>query len=269
MRIALKLAYLGTDYHGFQVQPDVKTIEGELFRALKELKIINNPQEANYIAAGRTDKGVHALGQVIAFDTDNPRAAIPRAINSMLCNIWAWASAKVSQDFDPRRDARYREYRYIMHGKYDLSTLRKAAKLLKGMHDFSNFATPEKGRTTVCRIEKMKIQAKKIFTIIDIRADRFLWHMVRKLATAMKMIGSNERDLKWLENMLNLECSEALEPAPAYGLILKNVEYENIAWNEDSYAKKEMLESIEELFLWHATMAEILGELKENYASRI
>jgi len=77
MRIALKIAYIGTDYHGFQVQPDVNTIEGELFRALKELNIINNPQDANYLAAGRTDGGVHAIGQVIAFDTDKPDIAIP------------------------------------------------------------------------------------------------------------------------------------------------------------------------------------------------
>ncbi len=264
MRIALKVAYIGTDYHGFQVQPDVKTIEGEIFRALHELNIINNPQEANYIAAGRTDRGVHALGQVIAFDTANPDVAIPRAINSMLRNIWTWARADVPSDFDPRRDARYREYRYIIIGKYNISLLRKASRLIKGTHDFSNFATPYKQRNSICTIEKIDIHAKRELVIIDIRANYFLWHMVRKIATAMKMMGSGTKDMTWLEKMLNLEFNEALEPAPACGLALRNVEYENITWYEDVYAKKTISENIEEQFLMHNVMAEMLGEFKES-----
>lgn len=264
MRIALKLAYLGAGYHGFQVQPDVKTIEGELFRALRELDIINNPHEANYIAAGRTDKGVHALGQVVAFDTNNPDVAIPRAINSRLANIWAWARAEVSKDFDPRRDAKHREYRYIMHGSYDLSLLQEAACLFNGIHDFSNFATPDRDRTTVCKIEKIHIQVKNDFTVIDIRADRFLWHMVRKIASALKLIGSGAKDTTWLEKMLAPDAfTEALEPAPAYGLVLKNVEYGNIAWKEDAYSRKAISESIEEQFLMHGVMAEMLKEFME------
>ncbi len=240
MRIALKVAYIGTDYHGFQVQPDVKTIEGKLLRALSELSIINNRHEANYIAAGRTDKGVHALGQVIAFDTDNPEVAHPRAINSRLPpTIWTWARAKVPDDFDPRRDALSREYRYIMCGKYNVSSLRSASKLLKGTHDFSNFATPDKERTNTCKIEKIKIRVERDFIIMDIKANYFLWHMVRKIATAMKMVGCGARDISWLEQMHTpSEFTEGLEPAPAYGLILKNVEYENVEWTEDTYTKK-------------------------------
>ncbi len=265
MRIALKVAYIGADYHGFQVQPDVKTIEGEIFRALCELNIINNPHEANYIAAGRTDKGVHALGQVIAFDTDNPGVAIPRAINSKLRNIWTWARAEVPSDFDPRRHARYREYRYILHGKYSSVSLRKAFRLFKGIHDFSNFATPEKGKTCVCKIEKLDMDVKRGFTILDIRADRFLWHMVRKIATAMKLVGSGARDIRWLEQMLEpAQFTGALEPAPAYGLVLKNVEYENITWKEDAYAMKAIRENLEEQFLMHGVMAEMLGEFKDS-----
>ncbi|MCZ7393592.1 MAG: tRNA pseudouridine(38-40) synthase TruA [Candidatus Methanoperedens sp.] len=266
MRIALKVAYIGTEYHGFQVQPDVKTIEGELFRALRELKVINNPHEANYIAAGRTDKGVHALGQVIAFDTDNSDVAIPRAINSELPSaIWTWAGAEVPSNFDPRRHARYREYRYIMPGKYDISLLMNAASLLKGKHDFSNFSTPENGRTSLCKIEKIDIHEEKEFTVIDIRADYFLWHMVRKIATALKMVGSGARDMRWLEQMLNPKAfTEGLEPAPAYGLVFRNVEYENIIWDEDAYAKKVMSENLEERFLMHGVMAEMLREFKDS-----
>ncbi|HEY9204879.1 MAG TPA: tRNA pseudouridine(38-40) synthase TruA [Candidatus Methanoperedens sp.] len=266
MRIALKVAYIGTDYHGFQVQPDVRTLEGEIFRALGELGLIDDPHEANFMAAGRTDKGVHALGQVIAFDTYKPEVAQPRVINSKLPpTIWTWAWAEVPSDFDPRRHALNREYRYIICGKYNISLLRNASKILKGTHDFSNFATPEKERTNTCKVQKIEMRVEREFTIMDIRANRFLWHMVRKIATAMKMIGTGAREISWLEQMLRPEdFTEGLEPAPAYGLIFKNAEYENIGWNEDAYAKKIISENLEEQFLWHGVMAEMIKELKES-----
>jgi tRNA pseudouridine38-40 synthase len=266
MRIALQVAYIGTDYHGFQFQPDARTIEGELMRALAELNIINNPHEANYIAAGRTDQGVHALGQVIAFDTANPDAVIPRAINIKLpLTIWTWAKAYVPSDFDPRRDALSREFRYILCGKYSISLLRNASRLLKGVHDFTNFSTSDKEHTNICKIENIDMRVEGDFTIMDIRADHFVWHMVRKLATAMRMVGCGARDLSWLEQMLNpAEFNEGIEPSPAYGLIFKNVEFENIIWDEDAYAKKTIKDNLEEQFRWHGVMAEMLKELKES-----
>ena len=268
MRIALKIAYVGTDYHGSQVQPDVKTIEGELFRALRELNIINDPHEANFGAAGRTDSGVHALGQVIAFDTDKPHIALPRAVNSKLSGaIWAWARAQVHPDFDPRRNAKYREYRYVMFGKYDISVLLKASDLLVGKHDFCNFVTPEKERGSICKVEKIELREAGECTIMDIRADHFLWHMVRKIASALKMVGMGEKDLAWLEKMLKpSDFREGLEPAPAYGLVFKNVEYENITWDDDVYAKKSISKVLDEHFLRHTIMAQMLEELKEGLA---
>jgi tRNA pseudouridine38-40 synthase len=268
MRIALKIAYIGTDYHGFQVQPDVNTIEGELFRALKELNIINNPHEANYIAAGRTDRGVHALGQVIAFDTDNPDIVLPRAVNNKLPpTIWVWASAQVSDDFDPRRDALSREYRYIMCGQYNISLLRNASRLLKGVHDFANFSTPDKDRSSISMVHSINVRVERDFMILDIQANHFVWHMVRKIATALKMVGSGAQDLAWLEQMLSPgEYTEGLEPAAPYGLIFKDVEYRSMIWHEDTYAKKTIIEKLDKEFLWHGVMAEMLRELKEGLA---
>ena len=266
MRIALKFAYLGTDYYGYQIQPGVPTIEGKLLKALKDCGAMKNPSKARYSVAGRTDRGVHALGQVIAFDTNNPDAAIPRAINTRLPpTIWVWARAHVPSDFDPHSNALSREYRYIMCGKYSISLLRSASRLLKGVHDFANFATLEKEKSSICRIEKIEMRVEREFTIMDIQADHFVWHMVRKIATAMKMTGCGTRDLSWLEQMLNpAEFTEGLEPAPAYGLIFKNIEYENIIWDEDAYAKKAVRQSLEEQFRWHGVMAEMLRELKES-----
>lgn len=266
MRIALKVGYIGTNYHGFQIQPDVRTIEGELFASLSRLDVIRNPHEANYIASGRTDKGVHAIGQVIAFDTDRPELAIPGAINSNLDPaIWTWARAQVPDDFDPRRDARSRQYLYIMPQKLDIYLLEIASGLLIGEHDFSNFITPEKERSPLTEILYLKVRINGEFTIIDISADHFLWHMVRKIAAALKLIGSRKKDLEWLKKMLLPgEFHEALEPAPAHGLILKNVECDDISWKDDSYAKKRALKALEGEFLWHNVMARIFCELREN-----
>ncbi|CAG0957115.1 tRNA pseudouridine synthase A [Methanosarcinales archaeon] len=266
MRIALKVGYIGTNYHGFQIQPDVLTIEGELFASLKKLDLIKNPHEANYIASGRTDKGVHALGQVIAFDTPVPEIAIPRAINSNLPGtIWTWARAQVPDGFDPRRHAKSREYMYIMPGKLDNPLLNSASKLIMGEHDFLNFITPEKDRISSTFVYKLNTSTVGEFTIMDISADHFLWHMVRKIATALKMIGSGKRDIPWLEKMLlPSQFREALPPAPAHGLVLKNVEYGNIDWKEDPYAKKKTSEILTEEFLWHSVMAQMLNELKKD-----
>ncbi len=268
MRIALKVAYIGTDYHGFQIQPDVNTIEGELFRALQELDIIVNPHEANYIAAGRTDAGVHALGQVIAFDTEKPEIVQPRVVNSKLpAGIWTWANAQVPDDFDPRRDALSREYRYIMCGQYNISLLRNASRLLKGVHDFANFSTPDKDRSSISMVQSINVRVEREFMILDIQANHFVWHMVRKIATALKLVGNGTHDLKWLEQMLSPgEYTEGLEPAPPYGLVFKDVEYRNIIWCEDAYAKKAIKEKLDRQFLWHGVMAEMLRELKESLA---
>jgi len=266
MRIALKLAYIGIDHHGFQVQPNVKTIEGELFRALCELNIINDPHEAKYIASGRTDRGVHALGQVVAFNTEKPNIAVPSAINSRLNgSIWVWARAEVSPGFDPRRFAKYREYMYIMLGRFDLSTMKEASQLITGKHDFYNFVKNDNERITICTINKIDVHEAGEFTIINIRADYFFWHMVRKIVTAMKMVGMGERDTLWFEKMLHpSRFSEGLQPAPAYGLIFKNVGYDNITWNEDKYTKRIISKTLDEMFLERAVMAQLLREFKDG-----
>jgi tRNA pseudouridine38-40 synthase len=266
MRIALKIAYIGTDHHGFQVQTNVKTIEGDLFRALCEMNIINDPQEAKYIASGRTDRGVHALGQVVAFNTEKPNIAVPSAINSRLDGtIWAWARAEVSPGFDPRRFAKSREYMYIMFGRFDLPIMKEASQQLIGKHDFYNFSKNDNERRTICTIKKIDVHEAGEFTIIDITADYFFWHMVRKIATALKMVGTGERDVSWFEKMLHpTEFGEGLQPAPAYGLIFKNVEYDNITWNEDKYTKRIISKTLDEMFLKHAVMAQLIREFKDG-----
>ncbi|MCL7410278.1 MAG: tRNA pseudouridine(38-40) synthase TruA [Methanosarcinaceae archaeon] len=265
MRVALKLAYIGTNYHGSQVQSNDPTIEGKIFEALKELGIIDTPKQANFKSAGRTDAGVHALGQVVAFNTDKPELAIPRVINSKLPNsIWAWAHAHVSDDFNPLYHAVSRTYRYIMSGEqYDISKIRTASKLLIGTHDFANFCTTDGNKSTLRNVMRIDVRVSGALTKIDVQANSFLWNMVRKFVTALTMVGSGVRDIEWLEQMLNPELyEEGLEPAAAYGLTLTKVDYtQPIEWIEDSYSIRRAHEHIHEHLIRHRVMAEVLEGL--------
>ncbi|MCQ1534726.1 tRNA pseudouridine(38-40) synthase TruA [Methanosarcina sp. KYL-1] len=265
MRVALKIAYIGTEFHGSQIQPNVETVEGELFKALRKLGIIESPKSANYTCAGRTDAGVHALEQVIAFDTDKPNLAIPRVINSELPpTIWAWAHAEVPSDFDARRDAVSRHYRYVMSGEdYDISKIREASKLLLGTHDFANFSKADGDKGTVRTLERIDVRVDGEFTKIDVVGNSFLWNMVRKIVTALTMIGNGVRDEDWLLQMLNPEIyEEGIEPAPAYGLTLMEVKYPDaIEWTVDSYSVRRAGEQNYKHILRQRVMAEVLEEL--------
>lgn len=265
MRVALKIAYIGTDYNGSQVQPDAPTIEGKIFEILIKLGIIDHPKEANFKSAGRTDAGVHALGQVVAFNTDKPELAIPRVINSKLPNsIWVWAHAHVSDDFNPIYHAVSRSYRYIMSGElYDISKIRAASKLLIGTHDFANFSTNYGDKSTLRNVERIDVRVSGALTKIDVRANSFLWNMVRKVVTALMMVGSDVRDIEWLEQMLDPESyEEGIEPAAAYGLTLTKVDYKiPIEWIEDGYSMHWAHEHMYEHLIRHRVMAEVLEGL--------
>ena len=273
-RVALKIGYLGTLYHGFQIQPQSvgPTIEGELFTALKNLDIIEDQASSNYSAAGRTDKGVHALSQVVSFDTANPNVT-PRIINSMLPDdIWAFAIAKPPPGFNARRDAIAREYRYFLWVQpdvdMDITGMREASELFIGIHDFSNFSQPDNHEeneagsySSRTEIKRVSMEKRSSFIIIDIEARSFLRKMVRKIVSALKMVGSGTRDKRWVEDLLELRIAEQIEPALAFGLVLKNVSYQGITFSEDEYAKRRIAARIKEDLIFHATMAEVLGDM--------
>lgn len=271
-RVALKIGYLGTNYHGFQIQPqsELLTIEGELLKALKKLDVIEDRKSANYSAAGRTDKGVHALAQVVSFDTSNPNVT-PRMINSMLPDdIWAYALAKPVPGFNARKDAVSREYRYFifLHTDLDITRMREASELFIGAHDFSNFSQPEvESHSTIREIKRIDVELenKNTFVVIDIEASGFLRKMVRKIVSALRMVGSGIKDKKWIEALLELRIKEEIEPAPAFGLLLKNVSYRGVKFVEDEYAKRRILERLRADLVLHATMAEVLGDMTDEY----
>lgn len=275
-RIALKIGYLGTNYHGFQVQPqsEMPTIEGELFKALKKLEIIEDRKTANYSYAGRTDKGVHALSQVVSFDTSNPNVR-PRMINSVLSDdIWVYALAKPHSGFNARKNAISREYRYFLFLHTDLdmdiTRMRAASELLTGTHDLSNFSHQDdhEAGTHVREIKRIAIEKRNSVISIDIEASGFLRKMARKIVSALRMVGSGMKDKRWVEDLLELRIKEQIEPAPAFGLVLKNVYYRDVKFMEDEYAKRRIEARLKKDLVFHATMAEVLGDMINEYAQQ-
>ncbi len=265
MRVALKFAYLGTEYYGYQIQHGIPTIEGKLLKALRDAGTLKNLSKARYSAAGRTDRGVHALGQVIAFDTESAEAAKPGTITGDLHQIWIYAWAQVGKDFNARMSAVEREYRYVFWGKgLDIDKMEDAASIFPGTHDFRNFAAENREKSTLCDIKAISIRNDGDWFYLDIAGNRFLQHMVRKIAAALKLIGKGEKDGGWLANMLDCSITDTFQPMEANGLILMNVKYPGIKWNIDSYARSRALEKIHELFISRETVARMLEEIERG-----
>jgi tRNA pseudouridine38-40 synthase len=236
MKIALKLAYLGDCYYGFQRQPDLVTVDSEVRKALKQIGVING----DFCYAGRTDRGVSALGQVIDFWIDEQDAylARPRCVNGRLPrDIWAWAWAVAPIGFSARWNALWREYRYLLwHEGLDVELMRCAAEKMLGSHDFRNFSSSKEG--TIKEIQKLEISQENGLVTFDIRADGFLWNMVRKIVRSLEMIGSGEKDQNWIEELLNPELNYGAPTAPAEGLILMDVGYNGLDWQIDEYSRE-------------------------------
>jgi tRNA pseudouridine38-40 synthase len=237
VRVALKVAYLGDNYYGFQRQPEVPTVEAEIKEALEKIGV----PEGKFGYAGRTDRGVNALGQVIDFEIGDDKEALtyPRPLNGRLPrDVWTWARSLVPENFDSRYSALWREYLYILyHQGLDMDVVRSGAHKLLGEHDFRNFSSCKED--TVREILGLEVREKSPnIVVFQIKANGFLWNMVRKIVCSLEAVGSGETDLSWIDDLLNPEINEGAPTAPAEGLILKGVGYEGISWQVDDYSRK-------------------------------
>ncbi|MHC1631529.1 MAG: tRNA pseudouridine(38-40) synthase TruA [Methanotrichaceae archaeon] len=260
MRVALKLAYLGHRYHGFQRQPQVLTVESVVRKGLLSLGLA----EQNFCYAGRTDQGVNALGQVITFSLDEDMAhlAIPRVINSRLPpDVWTWAYAMVPDDFSARHGALWRKYRYALYRKdLDLDTMQQAAQNLIGIHDFKNFSTEKMGCTDR-NLMSLEIKEQNDFVLLEIKSNGFLWNMARKMVTALEMIGSGEKELEWIHDLLNPALNQGVAAAPPEGLMLVDVFYPGIEWTDDLYSKRMASERLARTLRPQMALAETTEEI--------
>jgi len=245
------VAYDGTGYFGFQRQTgDTPTIQGELERAIERVA----GQQVTVKAAGRTDAGVHATGQVIAFELDwrHPIEDLGRALNATLPDAVAVRSLdEVEQGFHPRFDARSRVYEYTLYvapvrhpllNRYawhvpansplDLPAMQQAATRLIGVHDFAAFGQPPQGESTIREVMRSECftlpEPQAVAQVIRYRieANAFLYRMVRRLVSALVRVGSGDLALGEFEAVFRAADGTRLnQTAPAHGLCLVEVRY--------------------------------------------
>ena len=243
MNILIKITYDGTNFHGFQSQPDERTVEGELNKGLaKTLK-----EEVKVFYAGRTDRGVHALGQYANFysDTTIDIGNLPKVINFNLPEDVSVVGAKfVTDDFHARYDAKLKKYRYVVHrSRYrnalllnrayeypyevDPERMRKALSYLIGEHDFSSFMG--KGavvKDSIRTIDRIDVIEDGDFLYLDFVAKAFLKNMIRIVTGTALEIGRGQREIEYMEEALEKKKRKASGPtAPACGLYLVDVKY--------------------------------------------
>jgi tRNA pseudouridine38-40 synthase len=247
--LKLILAYDGSEFSGWQVQPGAATIQGTLASAIGRItaeKVL--PQ-----GSGRTDAGVHALAQVATFSTESPIPAenLVKALNDILpAAIRVLEVSEVAADFHARKSARAKTYRYrlyrgaicppflaryVWHHPYPLDedTMQTAAALVVGEHDFTSFAAvdPERGReegeaTNVRRIFSSSWQRDGNELVYAVRGSGFLHHMVRNLVGTFVLVGKGTLKASDVERILaERNRSAAGATVPASGLYLVSVEY--------------------------------------------
>lgn len=241
MNIKLILEYEGTHYHGWQTQSGTPTVEA----ALRNTLISLTGESPRLEAAGRTDAGVHALGQVVSFrlEREFPVAQLAGALNARLPRDIAVRHAQIVDDsFRARHSARLRHYAYRirqglprgayqrqyawgLHDMLDVSAMRSAGERLEGTHDFRAFGhSPRPGGHTVRRVHDLTVNALGEWVTIAVAADAFLYGMVRRIAGALVDIGRRKRNIDWIDELL-AGSNAGLRLAPPHGLVQVGVEY--------------------------------------------
>jgi tRNA pseudouridine38-40 synthase len=243
MKIAIGVAYDGSAFEGWQSQPSGRTVQDHLERALAG--IATHPVRT--IAAGRTDAGVHALGQVAHFETEaeRPVQAWVRGANSALPDAVAvqWAQP-VPDTFHARYSATARTYRYILfchpvrpavlaqrvgwfHLPLALEPMQAAGRLLLGEHDFSAFRSSEcQAKSPVRNLRKLSVAQRGPYFIYELTADAFLHHMVRNVVGCLVHVGKGARPPEWIAEVLAARERRLAAPTfPPDGLYLAEVRY--------------------------------------------
>jgi tRNA pseudouridine38-40 synthase len=244
--VKLTIAYDGTAYAGWQIQPGEPTIQGVLEHALERIVGRRN----RITASGRTDAGVHALGQVVGFQADTtltPRL-LQRALNAQLpADVAVLEAAEVEAGFHPIRDTLSKRYRYVIHNgavrdvfarRYcwhisrplDVAAMDEAAQCLLGTHDFRSFessgAPRSDSRRTIYELTVLRADNGNDKVVIEIEADGFLYNMARAIVGSLVEVGRGAQPPAWMSKVLESQDRGRAGPtAPPEGLFLVKVKY--------------------------------------------
>jgi tRNA pseudouridine38-40 synthase len=244
VKIALVVQYDGTDYHGFEWQSNVPTIQGALEKAIREV----TGEQRRIIPASRTDSGVHASGQVVSFWTNShlEPATFARALSALLpADIAVTRSLRIPDDFSVRAAATGREYVYRISNRpyrsplerrysgwvsrpLDISSMNKACLRLIGRHDFTSFATGwENDRDPVQEMFRAEVEQSNEMVSFKVAASAFLPHQVRNTVGLLIRIGLHKVEAEEIERIIEARRPGTGGPtAPACGLCLTKVNYD-------------------------------------------
>jgi len=239
----ITLAYDGTDFVGWQRQASGASIQGLLEDALREL----DGRSVAAVGAGRTDAGVHALGQVASFSLERQTepSTVVRALNARLPpEVRVLSAAEMPHDFHARFDTRSKTYhyriwngdvvspferRYVWHvpGALDVDAMRDAARRIEGAHDFAAFqAAGSDASTTERNVLASAIERSGSLLTYRIAGDGFLRHMVRAIAGSLVEVGRGRHPSSWIDEVIaSRDRATAGRTAPAHGLFLMSIEY--------------------------------------------
>lgn len=260
VRLAFRVSYLGSSFSGSQMQASGRTVEGEFVAACQRLDLFDDWRKAGLLFAGRTDRGVHAIGQVAAFSTSAPERAI-RTINTQLPpDCWCTGYAEVPPAFHPRFDAGKRTYRYYFaEPPAGIGPMARAATRFVGNHNFTNFARLE-GRNPYRTVLAARVAEEEGFVYLEVTAESFLWHQVRCMATALLRIGNGDAGEDSIDDLLTATAARPLQPAPAEGLVLWDTDC-NLRWIPLPAGERSS-RLIGELICHHTLMAKVCTVIK-------
>ena len=245
-KVALKIAYIGTNFHGFQRQPNHRTVEGELIHTLKELRYIDDLQTSKFSIAGRTDKGVHSLGNVVSFMSE--REIIVNQINHQLPDdIQIIAKAPVRYGFKPRY-AECKHYRYIFfENNLNIQAMNSLADIFQGKHDFTNFSKRnESQRVMVRTINKIDISSsKRDSTSPNTYSQKIDTNEFFRDSQNFKHSNRYTGDLKESDDFRESDCIGELKSIGRF-----NENFENVDFNKASY-NPIFIDVYGESFLWN------------------
>lgn len=245
MRILLSIEYDGKSYHGWQEQKNPNTIQGKIQESIYKF----SQEKVKLLVAGRTDAGVHATGQIAHFETNVDRTEEKWlfGLNSLLPNDIKINYIKfMSEEFNARFSALSRSYRYIIYNSrvkpcinrnkvswyfsniLDEKKMQDAANKLIGVKDFTCFRSAHcQSSSPIRKVNSIVITRENNYIYIDLNANSFLYNMVRNLIGSLVLVGSEQRNIEWIEELLDSkDRKKAGKQFPASGLYLVNVEYD-------------------------------------------
>ncbi|MCX7116008.1 MAG: tRNA pseudouridine(38-40) synthase TruA [Gammaproteobacteria bacterium] len=243
MRIALSIEYDGSEYHGWQAQTGLRTVQQVVETALS--RVAN--EAVTVVGAGRTDTGVHAFNQVVHFDSHHVRSmrSWVHGTNAYLpkdaCVRWA---GQMPDDFHARYSALSRRYQYVIYNSsirpalyrrqvtwqyryLNHEAMQEAAQYLVGEHDFTSFRSTEcQSHSPMRALHHIEVTRRHDIVKIDVTANAFLHHMVRNIAGVLMAVGAGKYPPEWVQAVLQAkDRKQGAETAPAYGLYFAAVAY--------------------------------------------